>query len=40
MARPRILVVDDEAAQREVVLYNLEAAGFEVCLLIMAKMLF
>ena len=30
MARPRILVVDDEAAQREVVLYNLEAAGFEV----------
>ena len=30
MARPRILVVDDEAAQREVVIYNLEAAGFEV----------
>ena len=30
MARPRILVVDDEAAQRKVVLYNLEAAGFEV----------
>ena len=30
MARPRILVVDDEAAQREVVIYNLEAAGFEI----------
>ena len=30
MARPRILVVDDEAAQREIIVYNLEAAGFEV----------
>lgn len=30
MARARILVVDDEAAQREIIVYNLEAAGFEV----------
>ena len=28
MARARILVVDDEAAQREIIVYNLEAAGF------------
>ena len=30
MARARILVVDDEAAQREIIVYNLEAAGFDV----------
>lgn len=30
MTRARILVVDDEAAQREIIVYNLEAAGFEV----------
>ena len=30
MARARILIVDDEAAQREIIVYNLEAAGFEV----------
>ncbi|MFX0543508.1 phosphate regulon transcriptional regulator PhoB [Roseovarius sp. S4756] len=29
-ARPTVLVVEDEAAQREVLAYNLEAAGLEV----------
>ncbi|MEM1064251.1 MAG: phosphate regulon transcriptional regulator PhoB [Pseudomonadota bacterium] len=28
--RPRVLVVEDESAQREVLSYNLEAEGFEV----------
>ncbi len=28
--RPRVLVVEDEAAQREVLAYNLEAEGFDV----------
>ena len=30
MQRPTILVVDDEAAQREVVAYNLESSGYKV----------
>ncbi len=30
MQRPIILVVDDEAAQREVVAYNLESSGYKV----------
>ena len=28
--RPRVLVVEDEPAQREVLAYNLEAEGFDV----------
>ncbi|MDG1862072.1 MAG: DNA-binding response regulator, partial [Yoonia sp.] len=28
--QPHILVVEDEAAQREVLVYNLEAEGFRV----------
>ena len=28
--QPRVLVVEDEPAQREVLAYNLEAEGFEV----------
>jgi two-component system phosphate regulon response regulator PhoB len=30
MARPKVLVVEDEPAQREVIAYNLEAEGFRV----------
>lgn len=30
VSRPNVLVVEDEAAQREVLTYNLEAEGFEV----------
>ncbi len=29
--RPRVLVVEDEPAQREVLAYNLEAEGFDTC---------
>ena len=32
MSRPHILIVEDEAAQREVLRYNLESAGFRVSL--------
>ncbi len=28
--KPRILVVEDEPAQREILIYNLEAGGFQV----------